>query len=272
MSEGITMKNKIDAIRLISFSPVTGVAFFESDGKMCEIDITSGKIESYEDEEKDIALHSMVVEYGQQPSDKEFRTKEELKKYVKTAYLRDKKATYHRLLLEEELGPALRKQILHRLNQETMASLDFPPGSLEDLASQTVERLRKERQRIGSTPIPLIPLHEYVQQLADGIGVSLEPVLEYFNIIEDFSRSNPGSIRGIVNLAKELDFSEQEIKIAVSLDLTSPDDWPIRSDFGLDMYERTLSVTEFHYDSAAREILAEVAIEARFRSGRLVAA
>ncbi len=158
---------------LIALSPSSGIAFFESDGQIFEMDVPSGKIEELEEA---VLLHSMLLEYGLQLVNRIFDTQGELKDYVKTEYLREKKDSYYMLLLTRELNDTLRREIIHLLDSKDFVSIDFSSPMVKNLTLQVREhprlfkKLRQEVDEIKATNV-----YHCLMQLWHGFPIPDEP-------------------------------------------------------------------------------------------------
>jgi RNA polymerase sigma-70 factor (ECF subfamily) len=127
---------------LRALSPSSGVAFFEDQTKIYELDGSSGRIiEEYNEEERQIAHRSLMMESELQPVEEEFDTLEQLKEYVKAEYWREKKNAYYTLLSTEALDAPLRRQMIDILNCQAFEEKRFSlsPQTTENLESRVSE-------------------------------------------------------------------------------------------------------------------------------------
>jgi RNA polymerase sigma-70 factor, ECF subfamily len=127
-----------DGVFLVALSASSGIAFFEKGRKIFELNSSSGVVEELE---RDIALRSLLMEYGLEPVEKEFETQADLEAHVKTAYWRKKKGTYYTLLLTDKtLDASLRDEMIGFLNQTDFDDVPFSPQTVEVLESQVREK------------------------------------------------------------------------------------------------------------------------------------
>ena len=164
------MNNKVF---LIALSPSSGIAFFESDGQIFEMDVSSGKIEELEEAG---VLHSMLLEYGLQLVNRTFDTQGELKNYVKMEYLREKKDSYYMLLLTRELNDTLRREIIHLLDSKDFVSIDFSSPMVKNLTLQVREHPRLFKKLLQEVDeIQAKNVYHYLMQLWYGFSIPDEP-------------------------------------------------------------------------------------------------
>jgi len=122
---------------LHALSPSSGIAFFEEGTRIFEMNGSSGQVEECE---RNMALQSLLMEYGLEPVEREFDTRKALEEYVKKEYWREKKDAYYTLLLTNPLNPSLRRKIINTLNRADFRQIPFSSQTVAELESRVREQ------------------------------------------------------------------------------------------------------------------------------------